>query len=331
MKSTVLTDPNVVAFFDKNFVCMWFDAEKEDGLALRKRYRIRAFPAFLFLDKTGELLYTASGEFTAANFIKEGQNALSTAHQLPELKKLFESDVTNADFALAYVSALRKHNQETDAAAQQYLSRLSDSELLSEINWRIIAQGVRDIDSREFQLILKKQNEFAAVSSKKRVDKKITNAAGEWLQPYVDASDTVNYFKQRASVAKIGLFKTDSLVFNFDLQILERTKNWNGYQKTAAAGVEKFAWKNAWQLKEITRVYMNHIDDPKALAQAVAWAKRSLELQDGYDTRVIIARLYLKAKDMKNAKQWAENAKAMAESYNFDNQPAVDILNQIKS
>lgn len=331
MKSTVLVDPAVAEFYNKNFVCLSLDGEKEEGIAMRRRYHVRAFPAFLFLDKNGELLYTASGEFNAENFIKEGQNALSTAHQLPELKKLFESDVANPDFALAYISALRKHNQETDAAVQQYLSRLSDAQLISEMNWRIIAQGVRDIDSREFRFILKKQPEFAAVSSKKRVDKKIINAVQEWLQPALEANDTVNYFKKRISAANIGLFKTDSLLFNYDLQILERTKNWNAYHKTALAGVGKFAWKNAWQLKEIARVYMNNIRDPKALANAVDWGKRSLELQDAYDMRIIIARLYLNAKDLKNAKQWAENAKTMAENLNFDNQPAVEILNQIKS
>jgi thioredoxin-related protein len=331
MKSTVLIDPAVSDFFNKNFICTQIDGESADGIAMRKRYNVKAFPTFLFLDSNGELLYTASGEFTAENFIKEGQNALSTAHQLPELKKLFESDMNNADFALAYVSALRKHNQNTDAAAQQYLSKLTDQQLISEMNWRIIAQGVRDINSREFRFVLKKQPEFAAVASKKRVDKKIINAVQEWLQPFVEANDTVNYFKKRSSAANIGLFKTDSLIFNYDLQILESTKNWDGYHKAAVAGVEKFASKNAWQLKEIARVYMNHISAPKALDQAIIWAKRSLELQDAYDIRVIIARLYLNRKDMKNAKEWAENAKTMAESYNFDNQPAVDILNQIKS
>lgn len=331
MKSTILIDHAVALFYNKNFVCMQLDGETPEGNVLRRRYNVRAFPTFLFLDKSGELLYTASGEFTAENFIKEGQNALSTAHQLPELRKLFESDVTNAEFAFAYVGALRKHNQETDAAAQQYLRKLSEQQLISEINWRIMAQGVRDINSREFQFILKKQPEFAAVASKKRVDRKIVNVVQEWLQPSVDAGDTVTYHKRRISAGKIGLHKTDSLIFNYDLQIFERTKNWSRYHKAAVAGVEKFAWKNAWQLREIARNYMGHITDPVAIDSAIGWAKRSLELQDTYDTHIIVARLYLNRKDMKNAKEWAENAKKMAENYNFDNQPAVDILNQIKS
>jgi thioredoxin-related protein len=331
MKTTVLADQAVADFYNGNFVCTWVDAEKEDGIAIRKRYNVKAFPAFLFLDKNGDLLYTASGEFKSGDFIKEGRNALNPAMQLPHLKAQFEADITNAENCLAYVSALRKSNQDTEAAAQKYLSPLGEAQLVSNMNWKIIANGVRDINSREFQSILKKQREFAAVSSQKRVDRKIVNAVQEWLQPYVDVADTANYFKKRAPVGKIGLFKTDSLLFNYDLQILEKTKNWTGYRKAASAGVSKFAWKQAWQLKEIARVYMNNIRDPAALDEAIGWGKRSLEINDAYDMRIIVARLYLYRNDMKNAKEWAEKAKTMAESYNFDTQQAVDILNQIKS
>jgi hypothetical protein len=76
---------------------------------------------------------------------------------------------------------------------------------------------------------------------------------------------------------------------------------------------------------------MNNIRDPAALDEAIGWGKRSLEINDAYDMRIIVARLYLYRNDMKNAKEWAEKAKTMAESYNFDTQQAVDILNQIKS
>jgi thioredoxin-related protein len=330
MKTTVLADQNVADFYNKNFICTWLNAEKEEGITIRKRYNVRAFPTFLFLDKNGELLYVASGEIKTEDFIKEGQNALNPAMQLPQLKAKFEADITNAENCLAYISALRKSNQDAEPAAQKYLSRLTDEQLISNMNWKIMANGIRDINSREFQYILKKQPEFAAVSSQKRVDKKIVNAVQEWLLPYVEAGDTVNYFKKRASAEKIGLFKTDSLLFNYDLQILEKTKNWAGYQKAASAGINKFAWKQAWQLKEIARVYMNNIREPKALDEAIVWGKRSLELNDAYDMHIIIARLYFYRNDMKNAKEWAENAKAMAESFNFDTQQAVDILNQIK-
>src|SRR5690606_10355520 len=109
-----------------------------------------------------ELLYSAHGEFSAQNFIKEAKNALDEKMQFPYLKARFEADPTNAENCLAYVSALRKSNLDTEAAAKKYLSALPDQQLISSVNWKIIANGIRDIDSREFQYVLKKQPEFAA-------------------------------------------------------------------------------------------------------------------------------------------------------------------------
>lgn len=330
MKTEVFTDATVAEFYNKHFVCGWQDMESAAGMAIRKKYNVRAFPVFLFFDKNGELLYVANGEIKASNFIKEGENALNPKMQLPYLKAQFEADVTHADHCLAYLGALRKANLDTDKTAQQYLSRLTEDQLITNMNWKIIANGVRDINSREFQFVLKNQPEFAAVSSVKRVDRKILNMVQEWLAPAVESGDTVTYFKKRPPVEKIGMRQTDSLLFNFDLKIMEIVRDWDGYSRYAAAGVAKNAWNNAAKLKEIAKVYMNEIRDAEALRQAVGWAKRSLELNNAYDVHIIIARLYFYSGDKNMAKEWAEKAKTMAQNLKFDTKQADEILNLLR-
>ena len=330
MKTEVFTDPKVIEFYNKNFVCGWQDMESAAGMAIRKKYNVRAFPVFLFFDKSGELLYVANGEIKADNFIKEGQNALNPKMQLPYLKSQFDADVTNAENCLAYVGALRKANLDTDAVSQKYLSNLTEDQLVSNMNWKIIANGVRDVNSREFQYILKKQPEFAAVSSAKRVERKILNMVQEWLSPSVESGDTATYFKKRPPVEKIALRQTDSLLFTMDLKIMEITRNWKGYARYASAGVSKNIWNNAAKLKEIAKTYMSEIRDPKALNDAIGWAKRSLELNDAYDVHIIIARLYFYKGDKIMAKEWAEKARIMAQNLKFDTKQADDILNELR-
>ena len=330
MKNEVFTEASVIDFFNDNFVCAWQDMEAGDGLAVRKKYNVKAFPVFLFLDQKGELLYSAHGEFSAQNFIKEAKNALDEKMQFPYLKARFEADPTNAENCLAYVSALRKSNLDTEAAAKKYLSALPDQQLISSVNWKIIANGIRDIDSREFQYVLKKQPEFAAVSSARRVERKIINMVQEWLSPSVAASDTVTYKKQRVSAAKIAIPQTDSLIYHYDLRIYENTKDWENYRKAAAAGAVRFSWYDAAGLREMAKVYMNNIREAKALDDAIGWAQRSLELKDTYETYIVISRLYFYKNDKKPARQWAEKAKTVAQSYNFDTKQADEILEQLK-
>lgn len=330
MKKEVMTDSLVADFYNRNFVCAMRDMEEGEGIALRKRFSVKSYPTFVYLNTDGEILYSISAELTAADFIAEGKNALDPKKQFPYLKARFLSDAGNAENCLAYIMALRKSGQYTNEIAKKYLATQSDQQLISAVNWKIIANGIHDIDSREFQYVLKNQKEFAGVSSPIRVEKKIVNMVTETLNPYVEASDTLNYFKHRASAAAIQLSKTDSLVFNYDIRILENTKNWKAYRKVTMESVSKFAWKNPAQLKEIAMNYMGHISDNEGLKQAIAWTQRSLELKDSYDCYLILARLYLKTGDKAAAKEWAEKGRKMAVAYQWNTVEADNILNQIK-
>jgi thioredoxin-related protein len=330
MKKDVMTDSLVADFYNRNFVCAAQDMEEGQGIAMRKKYHIKSYPTFLYLDGNGELLYSLSAELTAAEFIAEGKNALDPKKQLPFLKSQFSADPANAEHALAYISTLRKSSQDTDEAAKVYLATQTDAQLISAINWKIIANGIRDIDSREFQFVLKNQKEFAGVSSVIRVERKIINTVTETLNPFVESADTTSYFKRRPSAAAIHLAKTDSLIFAYDLRILERTKNWNAYRKVTLESVPKIAWNNAAQLKEIAMNYGANITDSEALTRSIGWTKRALELKDSYDCYLILARLYLKTGDKQSAKDWAEKARKMAVSYQWNTVEADNILTQIK-
>jgi thioredoxin-related protein len=330
MKSEVITDAAVADFYNTNFVCIMQDMEAGEGISTRKKYSVKSYPTFLFLDPQGELLYSISAELTSESFIKEGQNALDPKKQFPYLKAEFEKDLSNTEHCLAYISALRRSNLKTDAVARKYFATQTEAQLISAANWKIIANGVRTIDSREFQFVLKNQQAFAGVSSAKRVEKKIVNMVQEALDPYVEASDTLRYFKARPAAAKIALIKTDSLIYNYDLKILESTKNWKAYRKVTAESVPKFSWKNAKQLREIAKNYMGFVDDKLALEDAIIWTKRSLELGESYESQIILGRLYLKIGDMKEAKIWGEKAKSMAMNNKWNTEQADVILEQIK-
>jgi thioredoxin-related protein len=330
VKADVLTQEKVGEFFNANFVCAWQDMEAADGIALRGTYAIKAFPAFLFLDADGTLLYSAAGEFTADKLIVEGRNALDQKKQLPYLEATFERDTSNADNCLAYVMALRRSNLDTQTPASRYLATQSEDQLISAINWKIIANGIRLIPSREFQFVLKNQDRFAAVSSPKRVEKKIVNIVQETLKPAVEAGDMDNYLKYRAQAAAIGLSKTDSLVYKSDLAIYEKAKDWKSYRDVTRTGTPKFSWQDARELREIARNYMANLTGTEAMRDAAAWAERSLELSDSYETRIIISWLYLKAGDAQKARQEAQTARAVATANGWDPNQADAILNQLK-
>ena len=314
MKKDVFSDPNVMAFLNKNFVCVWKNIEKEEGIALKNKFNTKSLPAFLFLDQNNEtLLYALKGELKTAAFMTEVNNALNPKMQLPYLEKEFLAEPNNSTKFFEYLNTLKKGKDRTELSlpTHVYLETQSDAQLVSETNWRVIANGVTDINSREFQYVLKHQKDFAAVASQNRVDRKIESIVNELLRPLVDNLDTINYYKQREIAKSIRLQQTDSLVFKFDLTLAERTEKWPFYKKVTLESTEKLVWNDATFLKDIGQTYLKHISDAESLKKSIFWVKHSLELNDSYDGNLLLARLYNKIKDKKLALQYAKDAKVI--------------------
>ncbi|MET3537413.1 peroxiredoxin-like family protein [Chryseobacterium limigenitum] len=76
MQKNTFTDPKVGELFNKSFVNLAIDAEKE-GVALAKEFKIVNLPSFLFLDATGKLVQYDFGYYNAEQFSTVGASVLS--------------------------------------------------------------------------------------------------------------------------------------------------------------------------------------------------------------------------------------------------------------
>ncbi|KAF2513915.1 thioredoxin family protein [Flavobacterium foetidum] len=332
MKSEVLSDPAVIDFLSKNYICTFKNIEKDEGIFLKNKFNTKSLPTFLILDDKETLLYILKGEFKKAEFLNEIKYALNPKMQLPALEKDFLADPSNSEKYFTYLNTLKKGKDRTELSIPThiYLATQSDAQLISETNWRVIANGVTDIKSKEFQFVLNHQKEFAAVASQSRVDRKIESIVNELLRPLVDNLDTVNYYKQREIAKSIRLQKTDSLVFKYDLTLAERTEKWDFYRKTTLENTEKLVWKDASFLKDIGQTYLKHINDAESLKKAIFWVGHSLELNDSYDGNLLQAKLYNKIKEKKKALEYAKNAKAIADEMGWNSKDAENLLAELK-
>ena len=150
------------------------------------------------------------------------------------------------------------------------------------------------------------------------------------LYPLVETLDTINYPQKRELAAQIQSYSTDSVIFNFDLKILEFSQNWEKYATSCLQYTDKFAWNNHSQLYDIAGNFLKHIDSTGSLNQALSWAKRSLSLNETYDSYLLCARLYKKLNDTPNAVKMAENAKNLASKFGWEGTEAEQLLKELK-
>lgn len=97
MSSNVFTNEYVGAFFNKHFINVKMDVERDDGPVFASRYGVRAYPTLLFIDSNGEEVERHLGAMKADGFFRWGQAVLPETEEeqiskAPSYKPLGDSE-----------------------------------------------------------------------------------------------------------------------------------------------------------------------------------------------------------------------------------------------
>ncbi|MGB4204989.1 MAG: thioredoxin family protein [Bacteroidales bacterium] len=74
LDALTFSDQEVGKYYNKHFINFKANGEKDEGLLLRQRYSVRAYPTLLFIDHTGAVVKAASGFRPPENFIELGKS-----------------------------------------------------------------------------------------------------------------------------------------------------------------------------------------------------------------------------------------------------------------
>jgi thioredoxin-related protein len=81
MAKDVFTLDKVADFYNDHFINVSMDMEKGEGPGLNKKYKIGAYPTFLFIDGNGDLVHQDGGYQEADAFIGVGKTAVRSQKQ----------------------------------------------------------------------------------------------------------------------------------------------------------------------------------------------------------------------------------------------------------
>lgn len=74
MKANVFTDTEVAEYYNSTFINVSVNAEKGEGLELAKKYGVRGYPTFVFINADGSLSKQISGYKRAEKFLELGKS-----------------------------------------------------------------------------------------------------------------------------------------------------------------------------------------------------------------------------------------------------------------
>ncbi|OMP30153.1 MULTISPECIES: DUF255 domain-containing protein [Mangrovimonas] len=113
MSKNVFPIPEVGALYNKEFVSIKLDAEKE-GLEDAKKYQVNSYPTYLYLNSSGNVVYKESGSRMPEDFIQLGRDvaaSVSSEYSLEKLQTIFINKQDDPDFLKIYYTKMMEYGQ----------------------------------------------------------------------------------------------------------------------------------------------------------------------------------------------------------------------------
>lgn len=316
MAKNIFTNDTVADFYNTNFVNAKIDMEKGEGIELAKLYEVNCYPNLLFIDGNGKLVHRIAGAMPAQPFIELGKIALSGKETYLDYKTKYEADKQNPAHMFHYIQAMSMSCMEAEPLVKQYFSMQKDEDLINEQNWQMIQEHTNNIQSREFLYVMNNRKAFEERYTEKAVANKINNVHYATLISQVRSKsfDEKKYAELKQQITKQSTPETPIIIFETDAALYQSKKNWKTYGALVAENTDKYFSTNPDRLNSIAWTVFENVNDKPVLEKAEAWAKKSVELEEGYANTDTYANLLFKngkkEEALKAANRSVELAKA---------------------
>lgn len=173
MAKQVFVLPNVGHYYNQTFVNLKIDAENVDGIGLAKKYGVRSYPTYAYIDPTTEEMVHRSGSRQSAEqFIQTGKDANIPTKRSFYLQQQYNKGNRERSFLIDYIqynhSIYARNNVQT--AFNELLSggaKLTEADI-----WSTYEKCISGMNSYLKQ-VSDEYNQFCQLFGKKNVDEKL--------------------------------------------------------------------------------------------------------------------------------------------------------------
>ncbi len=141
MARDVFPQKEVGDYFNKHFVCIKLNAEKE-GKQDAQTYQVKAYPTFLVLDTDKKVKLDIKGSMTAEAFIAKIESELNPLFSSETMKTRYDSGERTPDLINAYAFHFMEQRQEDEGyrIVNDYFNSLTDVQKLAPENFFLFSR-----------------------------------------------------------------------------------------------------------------------------------------------------------------------------------------------
>jgi len=251
MAAQVFTNPEVAEYFNKTFINVKFDMEKGEGIELKNKYGVSAYPTFLYIDPKGNVLNRLVGSMPAAEFIAKSKEGMSEMG-LASMQKRYAAGERGESFLKNYIMVLEQSylQKEAQEVMGEFFKTADLALLKTPEYYKLFDRYVNDPDSRVFKYVYENRDEFGKLFNQRAVDQKLFNVWSDGSRAFAKKagdkatfdSKGFNLYVKRIKAEKVK--DGDIIIANAKMHNADMLGNWNEYVKLAESKIKKVKLEN---------------------------------------------------------------------------------------
>ncbi|MET3536220.1 thioredoxin family protein [Chryseobacterium limigenitum] len=330
MAKNIFPLQSVGDYYNSHFINAKIDMEKGEGIDIAKKYGVKAFPTYLFIDGNGEEVHRTLGYVEEKDFIQFAKDAEDPSKRLTALKQKFENGEKDPEF-LKNLAGLTLY---TDAAfTGRVLERYFKSKpSLDQEDVQMLLAGTQSTESPLYKIFQEKKADILKILPEDKyqmIDKNIKlttiikksyNAdSKKWDDAYF-LKETQSFLSKEEAEKTLKRAKSNRALKDKDIAT---------YEKLTLDLYKDYSAASSDELNSVAWNFFENVNNKPSLEKALAWAQESVKKKENYANTDTLANLYNKIGDKKNAKLWAEKSIKLAKNTDQDSSDTEKLLQSL--
>lgn len=306
-------------FYNSHFVNAKIDMEKGEGIGLAKKYNVKAFPTYLFINGDGEEVHRTLGYVEEKDFIQFAKDAEDPNKRLTALKQKFEKGEKDPEF-LKNLAGLTIYN-DSELAGKVLERYFQQKTTLDQEDVQLLLSGTQSTESPLYKIFQAKKADIILIFPEDKyakfdknvklntvLKKSYNTDTKSWNDSYF-LTESQKFMTKDESEKILKRAKAGRALKNKDIPTYEKlmVELYKDYSATGSEELNSLAWN-----------FFENVSNKTSLEKAIAWAQESVKKDENYANTDTLANLYNKIGDKKNAKIWVEKSIELAKKEGQD-------------
>ena len=317
-------------YYNSNFINAKIDMEKGEGIELAKKYNVRAFPTYLFINGDGEEVHRTLGYVEEKDFIQFAMDAGDPNKRLTALKQKFEKGENDPEF-LKNLAGLTIYN-DADFAGRVLDRYFSTKTTFDKDDVQMILSGTQSTESPLYKIFQNKKEEIIKIFPAERYEMFDKNVKLNTIMKKTYSADTKKwnddyfYTETQKFMTKE---ESEKMLKRAKCNRALKDKDFATYEKMTLDLYKDYSAASSEELNSLAWNFFENVNTKSSLETAVKWAHESVKKNEEYANTDTLANLYNKIGDKKNAKLWAEKSIALGKASGQDTADTEKILKSL--